>query len=115
MGKIRELTRKNFGFLPEKLPGTSTCVKIEQDPAFPAGKSGIFKNPDRKTGKKLNPGGVSEFNSGILPGNWGTLRFPPVFPGFHRRDLTGKTGKFKIPASTSGIYRPGFYRGNWEI
>ena len=47
-------TRGRTGDLTGKLPGISRCAKIEQDPAFPAGKSGIFKNPDRKTGKKLN-------------------------------------------------------------
>ena len=102
-GKIREF------------PGISRCAKIEQDPAFPAGKSGTFENSDRKTGKTLNPGGVSGIQQWDLTGNSGILRFSPAFPGFLRLDLNGKIGKFKIPASFSGISPPGSYRENREI
>ena len=71
--KIQEIHGEYPMILPGKLPGISRCAKIEQDPAFPAGKSGTFKNPDRKTWKKLKPGRVSGIHQGILPGNTGTL------------------------------------------
>ena len=43
--------------------------------------------------------GFPGLTSGILAGKPG--RFPPVFPGFISRDLTGETGKFKITAGFS--------------